>query len=168
MTISTPLKETPGLGPRLTAQDVWSAVSKASFAVLSHVTPAGAPRSSGVVYAVQDDRMLVAVAKDSWKARHIGTDGLVAVTVPIRRGGLMSLLMPIPPATVSFPAAATVHSGEALYRIPALAKLVPPERWTSCVIVDIRPTGHYITYGLGVPLLRMRDPVRSRARIPVG
>lgn len=168
MTISTPLKVSAGPGPRLTAQDVWRVVSRASFAVLSHVTPAGAPRSSGVVYAVSGDRMLVAVAKDSWKARHIGTDGLVAVTVPIRRGGLMSLLMPIPPATVSFPAVATIHSGETLYRMPALAKLVPPERWATCVIVDIRPTGHYVTYGLGVSLLRMRDPIRSRARIPVG
>ena len=157
-----------GTGPRLTGQDVWRAVSRASFAVLSHVTPKGAPRSTGVVYAVSGDRMLIAVAKDSWKARHIGTDGLVSVTVPVRRGGLLSLLMPIPPATVSFPAVATIHSGEALYRIPALAKLVPPERWASCVIVDVRPTGHYVTYGLGVPLLRMRDPNRARARIPVG
>lgn len=166
MTILTPSKGSI-TGPRLTARDVWHAVSRASFAVLSHVTPAGAPRSSGIVYAVSGDRMLVAVAKDSWKARHIGTDGKVAVTVPIRRGGLMSLLLPIPPATVSFPAVATIHSGETLCRIPGLAKLVPPERWASCVIVDIRPTGHYVTYGLGVPLLRMRDPARSRARIPV-
>jgi len=171
MTISTqPRGSSKGAdaGPRLTPQDVWRAVSRASFAVLSHVTPAGSPRSSGVVYAVSGNRMLVAVAKDSWKARHIGTDGLVSVTVPIRRGGLLSLLLPIPPATVSFPAVATIHSGDTLYRHPALVKLVPRERWASCVIVDIRPTGHYVTYGLGVPLPRMRDPARSRARIPVG
>jgi hypothetical protein len=104
MTISSSQKGSADSGLRLTPQDVWRAVSRESFAVLSHVTPAGAPRSSGVVYAVDGDRMLVAVAKDSWKARHIGTDGLVSVTVPIRRGGLMSMLMPIPPATVSFPA----------------------------------------------------------------
>jgi hypothetical protein len=168
MTISSQLHGSTDSGPRLTAQDVWRAVSRASFAVLSHVTPAGASRSSGVVYAVVGDRMLVAVAKESWKARHIGTEGLVSVTVPIRRGGALSLVMPIPPATVSFPAVATVHTGEALNSIPGLAKLVPPARRTSCAIVDIRPTGHYVTYGLGVPLLRMRDPERSRARIPVG
>lgn len=168
MTISTPSRSTTGAGPRLTAKEVWHAVSRQSFAVLSHVTPARAPRSSGVVYTVQDDRMLVAVAKDSWKARHIGAGGPVAVTVPIRRGGLLSLLMPIPPATVSFPAVATVHSGEALDRLPALAKLVPPERRASCAVVDLRPTGHFVTYGVGVPLLRMREPARSRARIPVG
>ncbi|GAA0505223.1 hypothetical protein Ade02nite_71430 [Paractinoplanes deccanensis] len=152
----------------LTAQDVWRAIGHASFAVLSHVTPAGAPRSSGVVYAVEDDRLYVAVAKDSWKARHVAADGIVAVTVPIRRGGLLSLIMPIPPATVSFPAVAVVHPGDHLTRMPRLARLVPPERWPACVILEIRPTGHFVTYGLGVPLTAMRDPARSRARIPTG
>lgn len=177
MTISTSHRSSTDPGPQLTAQDVWRAVSRASFAVLSHVTPSGSPRSSGVVYAVDGDRMLVAVAKDSWKARHIGTDGMVTVTVPIRRGGLLALLGPIPPATASFPAVATVHTGATLDRIPALAKLVPPASRASCAILDIRPTGHFVpvrvtlppvTYGLGVPLLRMRDPLRARARIPAG
>jgi hypothetical protein len=36
--------------PRLTNERVWQTVARASFAVLSHVTPAGEPRSSGVVY----------------------------------------------------------------------------------------------------------------------
>ncbi len=31
--------------PRLTSEQVWQAVARASFAVLSHVTPAGEPRS---------------------------------------------------------------------------------------------------------------------------
>src|SRR4051794_37502293 len=100
--MSTPTR-TGGRVVPLTAQDVWRAVAHASFAVLGHVTPAGAPRSSGVVYAVEGRSMFVAVAKDSWKARHMAVDGLVAVTVPIRRGGLLSLLLPLPPATVSFP-----------------------------------------------------------------
>ena len=33
--------------------------------------------------------------------------------------------------------------------------------------VEIRPDGHFLTYGIGVPLLRMRDPSASRARTPV-
>lgn len=77
-------------------------------------------------------------------------------------------MLPIPPATVSFPAVATVHAGELLGEYPQLARLVPPARRADCAVVEIRPIGHYLTYGLGVPLLRMRDPVRSRARTPVG
>jgi hypothetical protein len=39
-----------GTRPGLTSEQVWPTVARASFAVLSHVTPAGEPRSSGVVY----------------------------------------------------------------------------------------------------------------------
>ncbi|GAA4607427.1 hypothetical protein BJY16_006329 [Actinoplanes octamycinicus] len=149
------------------AQQIWKTLARRSFAVLSHVTPAGEPRSSGVVYTVSGDRMFVVVAKDSWKARHIAAHQLVSVTVPVRRGGLLSLVAPIPPATVSFPAVALVHSGEILAELPRLAAVVPPERRASCTVLELRPTGHYVTYGIDVPLLRMRDPARARARVAV-
>jgi len=74
----------------LTSDRIWRALAKASFAVISYVTPTGKPRSSGVVYAIVDRRMYVAVADDGWKARHIAASGQVAVTVPVRRGGIMS------------------------------------------------------------------------------
>lgn len=153
--------------PQPTSADVWAVVTRRSFAVLSHVTPAGSPRSSGVVYSITGDRMWVVVAADGWKARHIGGEGRVSVTVPVRRGGLLSLLAPIPPATVSFPAVATVHPAETLDRFPELSRLVPPERRTGCAVLEIHPTGHFVTYGIGVPLSRLRDARRARARIPV-
>jgi hypothetical protein len=37
---------TPASAPRLTAERVWNELEKASFAVISHVTPAGRPRAS--------------------------------------------------------------------------------------------------------------------------
>jgi nitroimidazol reductase NimA-like FMN-containing flavoprotein (pyridoxamine 5'-phosphate oxidase superfamily) len=83
-------------GPRLCCDDVWHALDRASFAVLSHVNAAGEPRSSGIVYAVEQRRLYVAVAPNSWKARSIADGGTVSVTVPVRRGGLLSLLFPIP------------------------------------------------------------------------
>ena len=46
-------------------------------------------------------QLYLVVAPDSWKARHITARGQVAVTVPVRRRGLLSLVLPIPPATVS-------------------------------------------------------------------
>jgi hypothetical protein len=169
MSISTSgQKKSARLGrPQLSAGRIWDAVTRQSFAVISHVTPAGAPRSSGVVYAVSAGRMYVAVAQDSWKARQISTNGVVAVTVPVRRGGLLSLLAPIPPATVSFPAVATVHPGTDPAGLPSLRRLIPPERRSECVLLEIRPTGYYVTYGLGVPLRHMRDTTRSHARVRV-
>lgn len=154
----------------LTTQQVWHAIEQASFAVLSEVTPAGEPRSSGVVYQVLARRMYVAVAPDSWKAKHVAAHGRVAVTVTVRRGGLLSLLVPIPRATVSFHATATVlpadsPGGRAI--LTKLKRLLPEERRSVASIIEIVPQGEFLTYGIGVPLMKMRDPAVARGRVPV-
>jgi hypothetical protein len=151
-------------------RQVWRELAKASFAVLSQVTPTGEPRSSGVLYKTFGKRLYVAVAADSWKARQIAADRRVAVTVPVRRGGLLSLLAPIPPATISFSGTAFVHpadspAAQSLTR--ELASLLPAERRASACIVEISPEGSFLTYGLGVSLLKMRDPAAARAHVPV-
>ena len=155
---------------RLTSEQVWHQLTKASFAVLSHITPAGEPRSSGVVYKTVRRRLYVAVAPDSWKARHIAASGRVAVTVPVRRGGLLSLVAPIPPATISFHATAIVHpadSPEVRSVLKELASLLPAERRASARIIEVIPEGSFVTYGVGVSLTQMRDPAAARARLPV-
>jgi hypothetical protein len=154
----------------LTTEQVWQQIAKASFAVLSHVTPAGEPRSSGVVYKTIGRRLYVAVARDSWKARHIAASRRVAVTVPVRRGGILSLVAPIPPATISFHATAIVHqagSPQVHLLLKELGSLLPAERQASGSIIEILPKGEFLTYGLGVSLLKMRDPAAARARTPV-
>lgn len=162
---------TQGIAAAALTDKVWRELAKASFAVVSQVTPTGSPRSSGVLYVIVGRRMYVAVADDSWKAKHLAANGTVAVTVPVRRGGLLSLLFPIPPATVSFHGSATVHPTSALEGSTVardLTRLLPPERRDNLRIVQIRPEGEFLTYGVGVPLLQMRVPSRARRRAPVG
>jgi hypothetical protein len=156
---------------RLTSEQVWHEVAKASFAVLSYVTPSGEPRSSGVVYRTVGRRWYVAVAPDGWKARHVAASGRVSVTVPVRRGGLLSLVVPIPPATVSFHGSAIVHpagSPDTRTFIRELAPLLPVERQASAAIIEVVPEGAFVTYGMGMPLMKMRDPAAACARVPVG
>src|SRR5215218_11108938 len=158
------------MAARLTSEQVWHALGKASFAVLGYVTPAGEPRSSGVVYKSVGRRLYVAVASDSWKARHVAASRRVAVTVPVRRGGLLSLVAPIPPATVSFHATAIVHpAGSPQVRplLKELGSLLPAERRASACLIEILPEGVFVTYGLGVSLSKMRDPAAARARVSV-
>jgi hypothetical protein len=155
---------------RLTSEQVWREVAKASFAVLSHVTPSGAPRSSGVVFTTIGRRLYVAVDAEGWKARHIPARGQVCVTVLVRRGGVLSLVAPIPPATISFRGTATVHPAssrqfDASYK--ALERLLPPDHRDSAAIIEIVPEGAFVTYGLGVSLTQMRNPAVSQARVPV-
>jgi hypothetical protein len=155
---------------RLTTEQVWHQVAKGSFAVLSHVTPAGEPRSSGVVYKTVGQRLYIATAPDSWKARHVAASGRVAVTVPVRRGGLLSLVAPIPPATVSFHGTAIVHpadSPQVHLLLKELASLLPEERRVSARILEVIPKGSFVTYGVGVSLTQLRYPAAARARVPV-
>lgn len=154
----------------LSTEAVWQALAKASFAVVSHVSDAGAPRSSGVVYGVADRRMYVAVAADGWKARQIVTGQEVAVTVPVRRGGILALLVPIPPATITFHARATVHPAGSLdigSVSKELMKLVPDSRKEGSCVVELVPEGRFLTYGIGVSLMDMAHPALALARVPV-
>jgi Pyridoxamine 5'-phosphate oxidase len=155
---------------RLTSEQVWHQVAKASFAVLGYVTPSGEPRSSGLVYKTIEGRLYVAVAPDSWKAKHVAASGRVAVTVPVRRGGILSLVAPIPPATISFHGAAIVHpagSPQARSCLTELASRIPKERRASGSVIEVVPEGEFLTYALGVPLRKMRDPAAAQARVPV-
>jgi Pyridoxamine 5'-phosphate oxidase len=160
----------PPMAARLTSEQVWHQIAKASFAVLGYVTPSGEPRSSGVVYKAIGRRLYVAVAPDSWKARHIAASRRVALTVPLRRGGLLSLVAPIPPATISFHATAVVHPAGAAQvgsLLQELGSLLPAERRASACLIEILPEGAFVTYGLGVSLSKLRDRAAARARIPV-
>lgn len=157
-------------GNGLTSDQVWQSVISASFAVISYVTPAGQPRSSGVVYKVVGRRLIVVVASDGWKARHIAATGRVAVTVPVRRGGVLSLVAPVPPATISFHGTAILRpagSPQTLALLNELGSLIPVERRATGSVIEILPEGTFVTYGIGIPLWTMRDPAAARARVPV-
>jgi len=153
----------------VTTEQVWAEIAKASFAIVSYVTPSGDPRSSGIVYGLSGRHMYMAVHPQSWKARHI-TDGQeVAVTVPVRRGGLLSLLAPIPPATISFHARAIAHPA-GTFDLATVSKelesLVPKER-RAATVLELVPEGTFLTYGIGTSLMEMRHPETALAHVPV-
>jgi len=155
--------------PRLTTERVWNVLEKSSFAVISYVTPTGKPRASGVMFAAADHRLYVVTAADSWKARQISAGDEVAVTVPIRRGGALSLVAPIPPATISFHARATVHPAGSVSIESVSKKLaarLPQKRRNGCLL-ELEPVGVFLTYGVGVSLPAMAKPAAALAHVPV-
>ena len=156
-------------GPALCGDDVWRAIERASFGVLAHVSGTGEPRCSGVVYGVVDRHLYVAIGRDGWKARQIADGSIVAMTVTVRRGSLLALVLPIPPATITFRARVTVHAPDEHGKpaIPeSLGRLLPDER-TDAAVLELVPEGRFLTYGIGVPLQAMRNPAASMAQVPV-
>jgi hypothetical protein len=166
-TTSQPRRTVPS---RPHTDEVWREIEQAAFLVISYVTPAGEPRSAGVMHKAIDRKLYVVSEPASWKARHIAADGRVAVTVPVRRGGLLSLLAPIPPATISFHGAAVVHlPGSPAIRpiVKRLGAVLPAERREDVAVIEITPEDTFTTYGIGVSLMKMRDTDAARARVPV-
>lgn len=157
-------------GMRVTTDLVWRHLEAASFAVVGYVTPAGEPRSSGVIYKTIGKRLYTVVAPDSWKARHIAARNHVSVTVPVHRGGVLALVAPIPPATISFHASAVVHLPGSVELAPIykeLGSLLPEDRKDAGVVIELIPEGRFLTYGVGIPLIDMQKPELARATVPV-
>lgn len=156
----------------VTSDLVWREIEKRSFAVLSYVNPKGRARSAGIVYVPIDRVLYVRAAKKSWKAKHIRLNPHVALNVTISKRVPFMPWIKIPDATIAF-------SGTA--RVVAMSDVEPElletvlERMIeghgtveeNCII-EIRPTGHFATYGVGVSLLDMRHPEKARGRAPVG
>src|SRR5689334_17702394 len=82
----------------ITSERVWKEINKQSFMIESHISPAGEPRASGVVYRAIRHRLYMVGARDSLKARQIGEGQQVALTIPVRRGGVFLQLLHFPPA----------------------------------------------------------------------
>jgi hypothetical protein len=45
--------------------------------------------------------------------------------------------------------------------------MVPAERRDLCCILELEPEGRFLTYGVGVSLMKMRDPVAASGRVAV-
>ena len=48
-----------------------------------------------------------------------------------------------------------------------LEPLLPAERRAEATLLEIVPEGSFLTYGIGVPLMKMRNPEEARGRVPV-
>jgi len=156
---------------QLSSELVWKELGKELFAVLGMVTAKGEARTVGVVYAVRDHKLYITTGKDTWKARHILQNPHVSMTVTIPKRIPFLPWIKIPAATITFSGVAAVlepeHVGkEVLNSLFRGLEMDSEMRATMCVI-EVQPAGNFITYGVGIPLMTMRDPEKARGRAPV-
>jgi len=152
---------------QLTSQQIWDEVEKNTFAVLGMVTAKGEPRTVGIVYVVDDHKLYIGADTTAWKTKHIKGNPHVSVTVPIPKRVPLMPWIDVPAATITFSGTAQILEKEDLGG-ELLDKLYRHDdgRGEWCAI-EVTPEKEFITFGVGVSLLAMRSPAKSRSRAPV-
>ena len=148
-----------------TAEEIWPLVEKWPFGVLSFVTPKGESRSAGVMYKVKDRTLYVLTGPETWKAKHIDANPNVSMTVTIQR--LPVRIRQAPPAVITFAGVASVLEIDDV--APEIREDLTRgiDDIPSMCAIKIVPTGNFVTYGIGIPVMQMRHPEKSLARVPV-
>jgi hypothetical protein len=156
---------------QLSSEQVWQAIEKELFAVLGMVTANGEARTVGIVYVVRERKLFIATGQDTWKARHIAANPHVSVTIPIAKRIPIMPWIKIPAATITFSGTARVSPAQdvppdllrAVFRQMADDK----EMVAKSCLIEVAPLKEFVTYGVGVSLMQMRDPEQARGRAPV-
>jgi hypothetical protein len=155
----------------LSSEQVWTEVEKQLFGILGFVTAKNEARTVGIVYAVRDHKLYIVTGKDTWKARYISRNPQVSMTVPIAKRIPLLPWIKIPAATITFSGVATVrdlHGVDAELLQQLLRGLQhDPEMMESSCIIEVEPVKDFVTYGVGVSLMTMRDTEMARGRVAV-
>ena len=155
----------------VTSKIVWKAITQELFAVLGMVTGEGESRTVGIVYLVQDQKFYIGTGKNSWKARHILKNKSVSMTIPIAKRVPVAPWIKIPQATITFSGTAKVISGdqapEDLLTLVFRHKADDNQFMKDNCLIEVTPEGEFITYGVGIPLMKMRHPEQARGRASV-
>ncbi|RME72219.1 MAG: pyridoxamine 5'-phosphate oxidase family protein [Chloroflexi bacterium] len=155
----------------ITTDQVWQEVEKQLFAVLGMVTASGEARTAGIVYVVHQRKLYISSLKTAWKIRHIRANPSVSLTIPIHKQIPLLPWIKIPAATITFSGRARILEPSDLP--PEVVKplfrgmTISPETSPPFAVIEVTPAGDFITYGVGVPLLTMRDPQKARGRVAV-
>ncbi|NIA25474.1 MAG: hypothetical protein GWP04_07870 [Gammaproteobacteria bacterium] len=153
-----------------TTEQVWRDIERHIFGILAWVTPAGKARSAGIVYTIADRRIYIVTGPRTWKARHIAGNPHVSITVTIPKRAPLMPWIKIPAAAITFHGKATIRP---IDEAPApilhalLRGLEKEVTHLDMCLIEITPVGHFVTYGIGVPMFVMRHPERATARVPV-
>lgn len=155
----------------LTSEQVWQEIEKELFAVIGMVTARNEARTAGIVYVVKQRRLYISSGKDAWKVKHIAQNPHVSMTIPVHKSIPFLPWIKIPAATITFcgvaqilePAETPPEIVRAIYRDMADNEAMMAE---SCLI-EVTPVKDFVTYGIGIPLMKMRDAKQARGRVPV-
>lgn len=152
----------------LASNQVWTEIEKSFFGVLGMVTYRGEARTVGVNYVSDDYKLYIHTDKEAWKTRHVAANPHVSITIPIVKRVPLLPWINVPPATITFHGEASVleYSDVKPEVIEQIYHHVTLDDKTAAQyrIIEVTPNGHFITYGVGIPVWQMRFPEKARGR----
>ena len=156
---------------QISNNQVWEQINKQLFAVLGMVTKNGKARTVGIVYIAQDGKLYISSQKQAWKVKHITQNPHVSLTVPIAKRIPLLPWIKIPSATITFSGEANILNfaditEEVIQKLFRGLELTESEK-ADMSIIEVTPVGDFVTYGVGVKLMEMRDREKARGRVAV-
>lgn len=157
----------------LTTTEVWDAIENDGlFGVLAFVNRRNEARSVGVIFVTHDRSLLISTARDTWKVRHIAANPNVSMTITFPKRVPFLPFIKVPAATITFSGTAEILD---VADAPAdvTRKLFrgldfEGEPMEDHAIIRVTPRGHFVTYGIGMPIMQMRSPEKAKDRVPCG
>ena len=156
---------------QLSTNDVWRVLEKQNFMVVGMVSARGQARTAGVVPYTVERTVWFTTNANTWTARHIAVHPDVSVTVAIPKRVPLLPWIKVPAATITFSGVADIVAAD---RMPAAARQALTKGVKDAADgshgellgVSIRPVGDFVTYGVGVPVVKMLDTVAASGRAP--
>ena len=154
----------------LSAEQVWEVIEKHNFGVLGMATAKGEARTAGIVYIVDGRRLYIGTWTEMWKTRHVAQNPNVSLTIPIHKRVPFMPWIKVPAATITFSGKADVIAAldaprellEKLYHGVASDE----QKMARYSLIEVTPVGEFLTYGIGMSLLDMRDPQKAPPALP--
>ena len=146
-------------------QKVRKLIKSNMWLVLATVDENSIPYSAVMVYQSDGDFIICQTGENTLKANNIRKTKNVAVTIPIRKNFLHKII-PAPPAELHFTTTAEIEpkSDEEARRIYSkfLKYSDKTELPQDYIWIKIKIPNKITTFGIAVPLLKMRKPMEAR------
>ncbi len=156
----------------VTTDQVWQALERGSFGVLAFTNREGHPRSAGVCYVVDHRALFISTNESSWKVRHLSARPQVSMTVALPKRVPFLPFIKVSAATITFQGVARILAveeveGSVFERLP-LGGEKDPDVLRSAAVIKVTPRGDFVTYGIAMPITRMRKHEEAHGRAPCG
>jgi hypothetical protein len=150
---------------------VWEEIEKNIFAVLGMVSSKHEARTAGIMYVARQGKLYITSDKNAWKTRHVAANPHVSLTVAIPKSVPLMPWIKVPAATITFAGEATLVAPDSSTPTCASGSTAPlaadAAKIAGSTVIVVEPVGEFVTYGVGVSLMEMRDTVKARGRAPV-